>query len=117
MASLSDIKNSKFLKKEDVGDGVLLTIRAVDEVNVSKEGAEPEMKWCLHFQEVEKPMVLNSTNAQIIGQFTGIQDNIERDWVGKQVVLYHDPSISFGGKLVGGIRVRQPKTQTTPVPF
>ena len=31
------------------------------------------------------------------------------DWVGHKIVLYHDPTVSFGGKLVGGIRVRMPR--------
>lgn len=117
MASINDLKSSKFLKKEDVNDGMLFTISAVDQVNVAVEGAEPEMKWALHFKEVEKPMILNSTNGQIIAGFTGISDNIEVGWVGKQVVAYSDPNISFGGKLVGGIRVRAPKVQKSDLPF
>jgi hypothetical protein len=106
MASISDLKSSKFLKKEDVGEGVLVTIRAVSQENVAKEGAEPELKWTLHFDQFEKPMVLNSTNGQIIGKITGIEDEIELGWIGKQVVLYNDPNVSYAGKLIGGIRVR-----------
>ncbi len=109
--NINDFKTSKFLKKEEVGEGKILTISAISQENVSAEGAEPEMKICLHFQEIDKPLVCNSTNAQIIAQFTGVQDNIEHGWIGKQVVLYHEPNISFGGKLVGGIRVRAPKNQ------
>lgn len=114
MASVNDVKNSKFLKKEDVGAGVLVTIRQVHQENVAKEGAEPEMKWCLSFNEFEKPMVLNSTNAQIIAQITGIEDPIE-SWAGKEIVLYNDPTVSFGGKLIGGIRVRARKNGAAPV--
>jgi hypothetical protein len=106
MASIHDLKSSKFLKKEDVGQGVLVTIRAVTQENVAKEGADPEMKWTLWFDEFEKPMVLNSTNGQIIANITGIENEIELGWVGKQVVLFHDPNVSFGGKLMGGIRIR-----------
>lgn len=108
MSSINDLKTSKFLKKEDVGRGVLVTISEVKQENVAKEGAEPEMKFTLHFEGTDKPMVLNSTNGQIIAQITGISDPIE-DWVGHQIVLYEDPNITFGGKLVGGIRVRAPK--------
>lgn len=118
MASINDLKSSKFLKKEDVGEGALFTIMAVKQENVAKEGAPEEMKWTLHFQETDKPMVLNSTNGQIIAQFTGISENIEVGWVGKQVVAFSDPTISFGGKLVGGIRVRAPKLPNkADVPF
>lgn len=109
--NIQDLKVSKFLKKEDVGPGVLVTIRQITSENVAKEGADPEMKYCLHFDEYEKPLVLNSTNGQLLGQITGITDNIETGWIGKVIVLYSDPSVSFGGKLVGGIRVRAPRQQ------
>lgn len=65
------------------------------------------MRWALHFRELDKPMILNSTNGQIIAKITGSEES--DDWDGKQIVLYHDPNVSFGGKLVGGIRVRAPK--------
>lgn len=107
MPNINVLKNSKFLKKEDVGNGVLVTITGCTEVNVAADGAPEELKWCLHFAEVEKPCVLNSTNGQIIAGFIG-SDNTD-DWVNRKIVLYHDPSVSFGGKLIGGIRARAPR--------
>lgn len=114
MPHINEIKNSKFLKKEDVGEGVIVTITDCTEENTAKEGSTPEMKWALHFRELEKPMVLNSTNAQIIAKITGKDDT--DDWIGARVELYSDPSISFGGKLVGGIRVRAVRGQGTRPP-
>ena len=35
-------------------------------------------------------------------------------WIGHKVVLFRDKTISFGSKLVGGIRVREPRKQTEP---
>ena len=105
---VSALKESKFLKRTDVGSGALLTISKLTQENVAKEGAEPDLKWCLHFEDAEKPLVLNSTNAQIISQITKQEDT--DDWTGHKIVLYDDPNVSFGGKLVGGIRCRAPKT-------
>ena len=116
MPKISEMKSSKFLKRDDVGDGTTCIITGVSQENVAKEGAEPEMKWCLHFQNTDKPMVLNSTNMQLIAMFLESEDT--DDWTNKRVVLYDDPSVSFGGKLVGGIRVRKyiPKPNAvTPV--
>lgn len=119
MPKVSQMKNSKFLKKEDVGEeGTLVTIVNVHQVNVAMEGKEPEMKWCMAFREFEKPMVLNSTNAQLCEKFLGSDDT--DDWAGRQIVLYDDPTVAFGGELVGGIRVRRapsgPKTgKPTPM--
>jgi hypothetical protein len=105
--NVNELKSSKFLKRTDVGDGMLVTIASVAQENVAKEGAPEELKWCMHFEEVDKPMVLNSTNGAIIAKYTGSDDS--DGWIGKKIVLYDDPNVSFGGKLVGGIRVRAPR--------
>ena len=107
--NLGDLKESKFLKKEDVGAGTLATISGLTQENVAKEGADPEMKVCVHFTELPKPLVLNSTNGQLIARVSGHEEDIERNWVGTKVVLYTDHNVSFAGKLVGGIRIRAPK--------
>lgn len=106
---INQLKESKYLKKEDCGPGILVTIKGLSEENMAMEGQAPDMKWCIHFQEAPKPMALNSTNAQIIA---GIVKSEETDdWAGHKIVLYSDPNISFQGKLVGGIRVRAPRNQ------
>ena len=112
--NINQLKNSNFLKKEDVEPAKLVTIRDCTQENVAKEGAPEELRWALHFKELDKPLILNSTNGQIIAKITGSEES--DDWDGQKIVLYHDPNVSFGGKLVGGIRVRAPKpgTQTSP---
>lgn len=114
MPSIHDLKKSSFLTKGDVTPAILVTIRGWEQVNVAKEGAPTDEKWALTFNEVEKPLVLNSTNGQIIASITG-SENFE-GWSGKQIVLYNDPNISFAGKLTGGIRVRAPKNQPKLAP-
>ena len=118
MSSINDIRSSKFLKKEDVGAGSLVTIRSIGKQNVAMDGAEEDIKFILHFDEFEKPLVLNSTNAQVIAKISSADDDIENAWVGVKIVLYNDPNVSFGGKITGGIRVRSPKTKKeTDLPF
>jgi hypothetical protein len=112
--NINDLKSSKFLKKEDVGVGSLVTISALTRENVAMEGAEPDMKAVLHFEEFDKPLVLNSTNGQIIASITGFGDDIEKNWIGHKIVLFSDPNISFNGRLVGGIRARAPKAGSVP---
>lgn len=106
MPHISEIKKSRFLTKEDCGPGILVTIRECSQQNAAKEGADPEMKWALQFDEVDKPMVLNSTNAQLIALICKSEETDA--WVGKKIVLYSEPGVSFGNKLVGGIRARAP---------
>jgi len=106
------MRESKFLKKEDVGRGVLVTIASCVRKNVAMEGAEPEQKWCLTFHELDKPLVLNATNIQLCEQICGSDDTDH--WIGKRIVLYTDPNVSYAGKLIGGIRVRKPKPSAPP---
>jgi len=73
------------------------------------QGAEEELKWCLHFSNLEKPLVLNMTNMQLISKITGSENT--DDWTGKQIVIYNDPTISMGGRITGGLRVRAPKVR------
>jgi len=113
MPKISEMRESKFLKKEDVGAGALVTIAGCQQYNVAMEGAPAEHKWCLTFNEQEKPLVLNGTNTQMCAQICGSDDT--DDWTGKRIVLYTDPNVSYQGKLVGGIRIRAPK-KTAPPP-
>jgi hypothetical protein len=111
MPKVGQMRNSKFLKREDVGeDGTLVTIVNVHEVNVAMESEPEEKRWCMAFREFEKPMVLNSTNAQLCEKFLGSDDT--DDWLGKKIVVFDDPNVSFGGKLVGGIRVKRAPSGT-----
>lgn len=109
---ISALKQSKFLTRAEVGRGALVTIKEVFQDNVAKEGAPEELKWCIAFNELEKPMVLNPTNGQIIASVVKSEETDE--WPGHKIVLYDDPNVSFGGKLVGGIRVRAPRIQAAP---
>lgn len=108
MPNINTMIESKFLKKEDVGDpgdAAIVTFVAIGQKNVAKEDEEAEMKWCAKFREFQKPMVLNGTNLKLASMAIG-SPNTE-DWIGKTIELYHDPSITFGDKLVGGLRFRK----------
>ena len=83
-------------------------------MDVSLESQAPEMKWCLKFKEFEKPLVLNSTNGQLIEAILGSDDS--DDWIGKTIVLWNDPTVGFAGKITGGIRVRAMKTAGPKAP-
>lgn len=107
MPNVNDLKDSKFVTKGDVEPDVLVTIKSYKEMNVSLESQAPEMKWVLYFHELPKPLVLNSTNGQLIQMITGSEDF--DDWIGKKVILYNDKTVSFAGKITGGIRVKAPQ--------
>ena len=107
------MKESKFLTKDDVMPPLLVTMGQVEKVDVALAGADPEYRWALHFDELDKPMILNQTNISLINAVTSTDDT--DDWVGKKIVLYNDPSVSYAGKVTGGIRVKGNQVEQAPV--
>lgn len=110
--NINDMKTSRFISKTDLPappNGLIVTIRAIGQENVAMPDAQPEMKFTLMIKELPKPFVLNITNANAIGAIVGSEET--DDWVGKQVEMYYDPTISMAGKIVGGIRMRVPNPQ------
>ena len=114
MAKVGDMIESKYLKQSDVDDEVIVTVQKVGKANVARDGDEPEYKWLIRFDELKKPMVLNSTNIKRLAKACSSEDT--DDWTGKQVILYVDPDIEFAGNVVGGLRIRasQPKSKSVP---
>lgn len=106
MAKIGEMLESKYLKQSDVDQDYIVTIRSVEQANVAAKDAEAdEWKWTVKFAEFDKPMVLNSTNIQLLAKACESDDT--DDWIGKQVIVYTDPNVSYGGKLVGGLRVKK----------
>jgi len=103
MPDIDTMKTSNYLKKEDVGAGVLVTIKTMVQENMAKDGMPQELKWMIYFNEFQKPLVSNVTHREQIAAYIGSRNS--DDWSGKQVVLWNDPSVVFQGK-VGAIRIR-----------
>jgi len=108
---------SKYIAKEDCDPPLLVQIAYMTSDDVEVDG---NVSTCgvLHFNGDVKPFILNNTNKELLKAITGAQT------VGQlrnqQVVLYIDPTIMFGRKMVGGVRVRavnpQPGAQAAYVP-
>jgi len=97
-------KNSKYLAKEDVGTGgLILTIAGFKREAVKGEDGD-EDKIIMYFAEDVKPMIVNRTNAALLAGATGVATAGEAR--GKQIIVYNDASITFGGKVTGGLRIR-----------
>ena len=102
--NISSYKNSRFLTKADVTPEALVTITEITDENVAPPNEPVKKKPCLHFKELDKPFVCNYTNLEVIAELLGSDET--DDWVGNPIVLYYDPNVMFGGKRVGGIRVK-----------
>jgi hypothetical protein len=100
--------NSDFLKADDIGSNFwTATINAVDMKNFD----DGSRKLFIMFQELDKGLVLNKTNADTIGDLYGRNTD---HWTGKQILLFTAP-VDYQGKKVQAIRVRGP-AQQQPMP-
>jgi len=103
------LRTSPWLASEDlVGLGdVPATIEDVlvyDEVTFDAGRTEKNVP-TLKFTGKAKQLVLRtSCNRRALVKMFGSDT---KAWRGKVVKLYHDPSVKFGGKQVGGIRIRE----------
>lgn len=109
-----DMLPSSYLKQADVDSDYIVTIAKIEQKNVARDDDPPELKWLVHFAEFDKPMVLNSTNIQLTEKACKSDDT--DDWVGKEVIVYTDPNVSYGGKVTGGLRIREHKVVVATTP-
>ena len=101
----SDAFPSQYFSKDDVQTPIRLTIASVSIEAIKGEHGE-DKKPVMSFREVDaKPLILNNTNWVTIEDAYGEDSDY---WDGKLVELYCDPTIMFGSKRVGGVRVRIP---------
>lgn len=114
MPKLNDMIPSKYLKKSDVTTEPVLTISRIEQTNVAQDGKPKEMKWVIYFNEVQKGMVANGTNLKAIARAYGDESD---GWIGKRIRLWNDENVTdLKGQLVGGIRVKTPKSAVPPQP-
>lgn len=101
---MNEMFPSNYLKKEDVSHPITATIRDVITEEVSGDHGK-ESKPVIRFNGSVKPMILNKGNGELLCSLYG-DDSLA--WHGKSIELYMDPNVMFGGKRVGGIRLRAP---------
>lgn len=99
---------SSFLKAADVdsaGGSVRLRIKQLAMEKLKNKDGDEEEKPVLFFQNAEKGLVLNKTNANRIASVHGWETD---EWTGKVIELYTE-SVEAFGKMTDAIRVRVPK--------
>jgi hypothetical protein len=101
MPKVSEMISSKYLRKEDIDDDVVVTCKATTLEDMPGDGGE--QRWILHFRELPKGLVLNTTSIRVLEKAFGDHSD---NWNGKRVQLYVDPNVQFKGQVVGGLRLR-----------
>lgn len=86
--------------------GETLTIDLIGEKTVREKDGTEKVIPVLHWVEDRPPMNLNKTNLKFIIAEFGPE---ERDYAGRKVEVWHDPTVELGGQLVGGLKLRLPR--------
>lgn len=99
--------NSDYIKAEDIGNNMwTMTIKTAD----VKRFDDGTSKIILTFNEWDKVLPLNVTNARSIASLYGHNSN---SWIGKQIMLF-TMMVDYAGKQTLGIRVRAPMQSNGP---
>ena len=103
----SEMIKSKFWRAGDLqGQApVVVTIAHVTEELMGRPGGRQDAKCFLWFQEHVKGLQLNKTRVRTLEAAFGPDSEL---WTGKRVRLSFDPTVEFGGRAVGGVRLQTP---------
>lgn len=110
MVDINEVYKSQsdYIKAEDIGHQMwTFTIRTAD-VKTFDNG---DSKIVLTFDEWDKGLPLNVTNARAIADLYGHNSNA---WIGKQIMLFSMP-VKFQDRMVDAVRIRAPASQGQPL--
>ena len=109
--TIDEMVESKYTKKEDVAEGILVTFASYKKSNVAMDDEPERIRIVASFTELKKPVVLNRTNLKKMAKLFG--SAVIDDWVGRRCVLFNDETVTYAGEEIGGIRVRAaPRRET-----
>ena len=110
MLDIDDIYSGSgtYIKGDDLVDcdDLDVTIAGV-EIKVFDDGSK---KAVLSFEETDRKLVVNRTNALMIAEVAGTKITDKR--IGQKISLF-STKVEFGGKLTNGVRVRPPSRKAT----
>src|SRR3990167_3481787 len=105
MTTIDDLFPSKYLRAADIAHEPVVTIKGVSKENMKNQEGKEETKPVLYFNELEKGIVLNKTNANTVKSMYG---EVIEEWVGKRIQLCSVMVEAFGDRQPA-IRVREEK--------
>lgn len=109
----SDAFPTKYLSKDDIKAPTVGVIENVVNETLG-QGEDQEIKPVMYFSSgPAKPMVINNTNWMTVESMHGDESD---NWNGKAVEVWVDPSVSYGGKRIGGLRLRAPSNHAEHIP-
>jgi hypothetical protein len=105
---------SGYLSQDDLPNPVITTIKAAGKEMMSTDDNGQREKPVIYFSDRTKPLVLNMVNWDTIEAAYGTDSE---GWLGKPIELFVDRNVMYGAKKVGGIRIRIPAGDSSPINF
>lgn len=105
---------SNYLCQDDLPQPHTATVRTVGKEMMNEDNGGQREKPVVYFHNGTKPLVLNMINWDTLENAYGPDSE---NWIDKPVELYVDPHVMFGSRRVGGIRIRIPKGDNSPINF
>jgi len=110
MPNLNEAFPSKYIKASDLPEEGSQSF-TIEKVAIEEVGLNKERKLVIAFEESDKSMICNKTNARTIAKVLGSENTDE--WEGKTVNLYR-AEVEFQGEMVESIRVKIKPVKTKP---
>ena len=101
MTSYDDIYGGKYLSAANTPNDRILTVKAVTIEAFEKTGEKTRRKAALWFDDEERALILNTTNAGTMASTFGKDFSA---WVGREIEVRNEP-VFFAGKMVPSLRV------------
>ena len=102
---VTEVLSGSFLSKNTIKEPTPYTIKHAEFVTFDgKNGRPPEKKVQLTLQDGTH-WTLNKTNTAVLA---AAYSNEATRWVDKPIVVVHDPTVIYAGRMVGGLRVQIP---------
>tara|TARA_B100001093_G_scaffold49800_1_gene42326 strand:- start:5370 stop:5864 length:495 start_codon:yes stop_codon:yes gene_type:complete len=86
---------------------ILVTVNKLAQEKVTGQQGRKEDCFVVYFNEFDKGMILNRTNARAIEKVAG--SGLVEDWKGTQVTLYVEKGVKAFGDVVDALRIRDKK--------
>lgn len=102
-----------YLSQDDVTRPQVFTIDCVILEPIDGQDGTKKIKPVLYFSEkASKPLILNKVNDETLSALFGDDDEA---WQGHKIEVFADKTVMFGGRAVGGVRIRLPRERVRPV--
>ena len=107
------ISTGSYLKADQLPeDGEIRRVVSCGQQPIKDASGKEELRWILYLDGGLKPLILNATNIKrAVGAFGTAETD---DWVDKEIIVYQDASIEYGGVVTGGVRLRASKPPGKP---